>query len=136
MSGRSIAKTCLDCNSAGEVKVDPAVVKELREAYKNDPFYSKMYDDPGEQFTKNADGLLYDAERRLCVPNGRLRMVLMHDAHDAIVKAISGLTSVIKICQGVLHGRLCVEMSSMCARVIHANGTSLATSRKLVCLTR
>jgi hypothetical protein len=36
--------------SAGEVQVDPAVVKELREAYENDPFYSKMYDDPGEQF--------------------------------------------------------------------------------------
>jgi hypothetical protein len=61
--------------SSGEVQVDPAVVKELREAYENDPFYSKIYDDPGEQFTKNADGLLYDAERRLCVRNGRLRMV-------------------------------------------------------------
>jgi hypothetical protein len=42
----------------------------MREAYENDPFYLKMYDDPGEQFTKNADGLLYDAERCLCVPNG------------------------------------------------------------------
>jgi hypothetical protein len=70
--------------------MDPAVVKELREAYENDPFYSKMYDDPGEQFTKNDDGLLYDAERRLCVPNGRLRMVLMHDGHDAIVKGHLG----------------------------------------------
>jgi hypothetical protein len=28
--------------SAGEVQVDPAVVKELREAYENYPFYSKM----------------------------------------------------------------------------------------------
>jgi Integrase zinc binding domain len=73
-----------------EVQVDQAVVKELREAYENYPFYSKMCDDPGEQFMKNADGLLYDAERRLCVPNGRLRMVLMHDAHDAIVKGHLG----------------------------------------------
>jgi hypothetical protein len=56
--------------SAGEVHVDTAVEKELRQAYENDAFYSKMYEDPEEQFTKNADGLLYDAERRLCVPNG------------------------------------------------------------------
>jgi hypothetical protein len=52
-----------------------------------------VYEDPGEQFTKSPDGLLYDADRRLCVPNGRLRMVLMHDAHDAIVKGHLGFES-------------------------------------------
>jgi hypothetical protein len=62
--------------SAGEVQVDPAVVKELREAYENDPFYSIMYEDPGEQFTKNDDGLLYDAERRLCVPVGSVGQLI------------------------------------------------------------
>jgi Integrase zinc binding domain len=41
--------------------------------------------------TKSADGLLYDTERRLCVPNGRLRMVLMHDAHDEIMKGHRGV---------------------------------------------
>jgi Integrase zinc binding domain len=49
-----------------------------------------VYENPGEQFTKSDDGLLDDAERRLCVPNGRLRILLMHDAHDAIVKGHLG----------------------------------------------
>jgi RNase H-like domain found in reverse transcriptase/Integrase zinc binding domain len=71
--------------SEGQVQVYSAVVTALREDYTKDSIYSTVYENPGEQFTKSADGLLYDAERRLCVPNGRLRMVLMHDAHDAIV---------------------------------------------------
>jgi RNase H-like domain found in reverse transcriptase/Integrase zinc binding domain len=76
--------------SVGQVQVDSAVVKALREDYMKDSIYSTLYENPGEQFTKSADGLLYDAARRLCVPNGRLRMVLMHDAHDAIVKGHLG----------------------------------------------
>jgi hypothetical protein len=72
--------------SVGQVQVDSALVKALREDYTKDSIYSTVYENPGEQFTKSADGLLYDAERRICVPNGRSRMVLMHDAHDAIVK--------------------------------------------------
>jgi Integrase zinc binding domain len=72
------------------VQVDSAVVKALREDYTRDSIYSTVCEDPGEQFAKTADGLLYDAERRLCIPNGQLRMVLMHDAHDAIVKGHLG----------------------------------------------
>jgi hypothetical protein len=72
--------------SVGQVQVDSAAVKALREDYTKDSIYSTVYENPGEQFTKSADGFLYNAERRLCVPNGRLRMVLMHDAHDASVK--------------------------------------------------
>jgi Integrase zinc binding domain len=49
-----------------------------------------MYENPGEQFTKIADGFLYDAERRLCVPNGRVRMVLIQDGLEAIVKGHLG----------------------------------------------
>jgi Integrase zinc binding domain len=76
--------------SVCQAQVDSAVVKALREAYSKDSIYSTVHENPGEQFTKSADGLLYNAERRLCVPNGRLRMVLMHDAHDAIVKGHLG----------------------------------------------
>jgi Integrase zinc binding domain len=76
--------------SVGQVQVDSAAVKALREDYTKDSIYFTVYEDPGEQFTKSADGLLYDAERRLCVPIWRLRMVLMHDAHDAIVKGNLG----------------------------------------------
>jgi hypothetical protein len=123
--------------SVGQVQVHSAVVRALREDYTKDLIYSTVYENPGEQFTKSADVLLYDAERRLCVPNGRLRIVLMHDAHDAIVKGHLGSKSVIKTCRGALHGRLCVDMSrSMCARVIRVRGTSLAASCQLVCLTR
>jgi Integrase zinc binding domain len=76
--------------SVGQVQVDSAVVKALWEDYTKDSIYSTVYEDPGEQFTKCADGLLYDAERHLCVPNGRIPMVLMHNAHDAIVKGHLG----------------------------------------------
>jgi hypothetical protein len=76
--------------SVGQVKVDAGVVKELREDCTKDSIYSTVYDDPGTQFTKSVDGLLYDAERRLCIPKGRIRMVLTHDAHDAIVKGHLG----------------------------------------------
>jgi Integrase zinc binding domain len=72
------------------VQVDSAVVKALLEDYTKDSIYSTVYENPGEQFTKSVDGLLYDAETRLCVPNGRLRMVLMHDAYDDIVKGHLG----------------------------------------------
>jgi hypothetical protein len=48
------------------------VVKALREEYTKDSIYSTVYENPGEQFTKSADGLLYDAERRFCVPNGAI----------------------------------------------------------------
>jgi hypothetical protein len=82
--------------SVGQVQVDSAVVKALREDYTRDSIYSTVYENPGEQFTKSADGLLYDAERRVCGPNGRLRMVLMHDAHDAIAKGHLGFE---KCCQ-------------------------------------
>jgi RNase H-like domain found in reverse transcriptase/Reverse transcriptase (RNA-dependent DNA polymerase) len=64
----------------GQVQVDSAVLKALCEDCTKDSIYSTVYENPGEQFTKSADGLLYDAERCLCVPNGRLRTVLMHDA--------------------------------------------------------
>jgi RNase H-like domain found in reverse transcriptase/Reverse transcriptase (RNA-dependent DNA polymerase) len=76
--------------SVGQVQEESAVVRALCEDYTKDSIYSTVYENPGAQFTKSADGLLYDAERRLCVPNGRLRMVLMHDAHDAIVKGHLG----------------------------------------------
>jgi hypothetical protein len=47
--------------SVGHVQVDSAVVKALREDYTKDSVYSTVYENPGEQFTKSADGLLYDA---------------------------------------------------------------------------
>jgi RNase H-like domain found in reverse transcriptase len=47
--------------SVGRVQVDSAVVKALREDYTKDSIYSTVYENPGEQFTKSADGLLYDA---------------------------------------------------------------------------
>jgi hypothetical protein len=45
--------------SAGEVQVDPAVVKELREAYENDPFYSKNI--------RRSWGAIHEECRRLVV---------------------------------------------------------------------
>jgi RNase H-like domain found in reverse transcriptase/Integrase zinc binding domain len=68
----------------GDVKVDKSVIAELQRDYGKDETYKEVYAEPGEQLVKTG-GLLYDAKGTLCVPDGRLRSVPMHDAYDAIV---------------------------------------------------
>jgi hypothetical protein len=65
------------------------VIEELQRDYGKDETYEEVYAKPGEQFVK-IEVLVYDAKGNLCVPDGRLRSVLMHDAHDAIVKGHVG----------------------------------------------
>jgi hypothetical protein len=71
--------------NVGDVQVDKSVIEELQRDYGNDETYKEVYAEPGRQFVKT-EGLLYDAKGKLCDPDGRLRSVLMHDAHDAVVK--------------------------------------------------
>jgi hypothetical protein len=58
-------------------------------AYKADQNTRKDFENPGDgRFEKSVDALLYavdNGQRRLVVPQGKLRQALMHGAHDALV---------------------------------------------------
>jgi Integrase zinc binding domain len=75
--------------NVGDVQVDKSVIEELQRYYGKDETYKEVYAELGGQFVK-IEGLLYDAKGKLCVPDGRLQSVLMHDAHDAVVKGQVG----------------------------------------------
>jgi Integrase zinc binding domain len=66
-----------------------SVVEELQRDNGKDETFKEVYAETGEQFV-TIEGLLYDAKGKVCVPDGRLRSVLMHDTHDAIVKGHVG----------------------------------------------
>jgi predicted aspartyl protease/transposase InsO family protein len=69
--------------SATHILPHEDVLADLVRDYLADPSLRQEYINP-EKY-KKADGLLYDAGGRLVVPDGKLRLVLMHDAHDAII---------------------------------------------------
>jgi Integrase zinc binding domain len=71
--------------NVGDVQVDKSVIEELQRDYGNGETCKEVYAEPGEQFVKT-EGLLYDTKGKWRVPDGRLRLVLMHDAHDAFLK--------------------------------------------------
>jgi hypothetical protein len=75
--------------NVGDIQMDKAVIEELQRDYRKDETYKEVYAEPGEQLVKT-EGLLYEAKRNLCFPDGGLRSVLIHDAHDAIVKGHVG----------------------------------------------
>jgi hypothetical protein len=66
-----------------------SMVSELLRAYKTDKSTRKDFENPEEgRFEKSVDGLLYavdNGQRKLVVPQGKLRQALMHGAHDALV---------------------------------------------------
>jgi Integrase zinc binding domain len=66
-----------------------SMVSELLRAYKAYKAISKDFEDPEEgRFEMSVDGILYAVEngqKRLVVPQGKLRKALIHGAHDALV---------------------------------------------------
>jgi Integrase zinc binding domain len=65
------------------------MVSDLLRAYKADKVSRKDFKNPEEgRFEKSFDGILYvveNGQRRLMVPQGKLRQDLMQGAHDALV---------------------------------------------------
>jgi RNase H-like domain found in reverse transcriptase/Integrase zinc binding domain len=65
------------------------VVSDLLREYKVDEAIRKDLENPEEgRFEKSLDGILYaviNGQKRLVVPQGKLRQALMHGAHDALV---------------------------------------------------
>jgi Integrase zinc binding domain/Chromo (CHRromatin Organisation MOdifier) domain len=66
-----------------------SMVSDFLRAYKADKAISKDFENPEVgRFEKSLDGILYAVEngqKMLVVPQGKLRQVLMHGAHDALV---------------------------------------------------
>ena len=73
-------------NEVLAVEVDPRVINKIKEAYKDDPFFKPIIDDPTQYDTAyelTEDGLLYTKSGRLCVPNCKTtREVLLQEHHD------------------------------------------------------
>jgi Integrase zinc binding domain len=69
-------------------------LSEVLRAYKADKNTRKGFENPEEGiFEKSADGLLYavdNGQRRLVVPQGKLRTALIHGVHDALVSGHLG----------------------------------------------
>jgi hypothetical protein len=67
-----------------------SMVSDLLRANKADKTIIKDFEKTEEgRFEKSLDGILYEVEngqKMLVVPQGRLRQVLMHGAHDALVE--------------------------------------------------
>jgi Integrase zinc binding domain len=75
--------------SASTLTAHKQVLSDLTRDYLADPTYQEEYRLP-QQLVKK-DGLLFDKQGRLCVPDGSTRLVLMHDSHDAIVSGHLGV---------------------------------------------
>jgi hypothetical protein len=75
--------------SATHILPHEDVLADLVLDYLANPSLRQEYINP-EKY-KKADGLLYDVEGKLVVPDGKLRLVLMHDAHDAIIAGHLGI---------------------------------------------
>jgi hypothetical protein len=88
----------------GQVQMDATVVMELHEDKTKDPVFSKVYNDLGEQFTKNIDRSFYKFREAL-VPDGSLRRAII-----LVGTSMSALANVPKFCQGILPRRLCFKM--------------------------
>jgi hypothetical protein len=69
--------------------VSKSMVSDLLRAYKVDKDISKYFENPEVgRFEKSLDGIFYAVEngqKRLVVPQCKLRQALMHGAHDALV---------------------------------------------------
>jgi hypothetical protein len=79
---------------ASTTELDVQALGELRADYQRDTQIADEYRTPTAHFAKSADGLLYHITKQgnklLYVPQGKLRQVLMHEAHDAIVSGHLG----------------------------------------------
>jgi hypothetical protein len=82
------------------------MVSDLLRTYKTDKDISKDFKNPEVgRFEKSLDGILYAVEngqKKLVVPQGKLRQALMHGAHDALVAGHLGLNKAYELLrQGV-----------------------------------
>jgi hypothetical protein len=75
--------------TASTINLHEQVLTDLVKDYLADPELREEYLLPDD--LKKQDGLLYNHLGKLVVPDGKLRMVLMHDYHDAITSGHLGI---------------------------------------------
>ena len=72
-------------NSISIVNLKEEVIKEIKENYAKDTYFSKFKDHLNRNFIEQ-DNLYYFVDgqsKRLCIPNIPLRKILLHDNHDS-----------------------------------------------------
>ena len=73
-------------NEVLTVEISPKVIQRIKEAYKDDPFFAPILQNPNH-YTKfyepPADGLLFTKTGRLCIPDCKItRETLLQEHHD------------------------------------------------------
>ena len=94
-----------------------SMVSELLRAYKTDKNTRKDFENPEDgRFEKSVEGLLYavdNGQRKLVVPQGKLRQALMHGAHDALVSGHLGFNKAYeRLRQGVTWPEMYSELKA------------------------
>jgi hypothetical protein len=93
------------------------ILSEVLRAYKADKNTRKDFENPKEgRFERSADGLLYavdNRQRKLVLPQGKLRQALMHGAHDALVSGHIGFNKAYeRLRQGVTWSEIYSELKA------------------------
>jgi Integrase zinc binding domain len=79
--------------TATGIQIDDSVKNAFIHDCKTDPAFSRHILEPELPFEVRG-GMLYN-DGKLCVPMGKLRITLMHDAHDSIVAGHLGIDKTI-----------------------------------------
>jgi hypothetical protein len=79
----------LSAMTASTIRLHEKVLEDLVKDYLADPELREEYVLPDD--LRKQDGLLYNHLGKMMVPDGMLRMVLMHDYHDAAISSQLGL---------------------------------------------
>jgi hypothetical protein len=93
----SVPVMALNAMSASTVALDKTCVQELLSDYAQDAELAEIWSTPTAPYSKTEQGLLYkDNGTKLCVPQGKLRLVILHDAHDSISAGHLGIDKTVE----------------------------------------
>lgn len=81
-------------NAISFIEEPKELCEELAQDYQSDPEFKNILDNQPKQFHKE-NGLLY-FKGRLCIPNGKFRLKLLHDAHSVPACGHLGLKKTLK----------------------------------------
>ena len=80
IKGKSnIVADALSRNNKEVNRTSSNVVRQLKYDYESDPFLKEQFKDPKQPYMKIGNRLYF--EKRLCIPNGSQREMVLHDNH-------------------------------------------------------
>jgi RNase H-like domain found in reverse transcriptase len=105
LEGDCVGSPHIAAISTSTLTIHKQVLADLTKDYLADSTYQEEYRIPQQLVTN--DGLLFNKQGRLCVPDGSTRLVLMHDSHDAIVSGHLGGSTTLTVSAVTSPGPLC-----------------------------